>query len=61
MVKNTLATDGSLSQVETKPGGGSYATRASSFVYTPAGAIQSVELGNGKYENTVFNSRLQPT
>jgi RHS repeat-associated protein len=61
VVQNTLASDGSLSQVQSKPSGGSYTNRGSSFVYTPAGAVQSLQLGNGKYENAVFNSRLQPT
>jgi RHS repeat-associated protein len=61
MVKNTLDTIGDLSQVETKPSGGSYATKANNFVYTAAGAASSLQLGNGKYETTQFNSRLQPT
>src|SRR5690606_1866753 len=29
-------------------------------VYTAAGAVESMRLGNGKFENTAFNSRLQP-
>lgn len=61
VVKNTIADNGDLSQVETKPSGGSYTNRASNFVYTAAGAVSSMQLGNSKYENTVFNSRLQPT
>ncbi len=61
VVKNTFASNGDLSQVETKPSSGSYTNRASSFVYNPAGAVQSMQLGNGKYESTVFNARLQPT
>jgi RHS repeat-associated protein len=31
----------------------------SSFVYNAAGAVASMRLGNGKFENTVFNSRIQ--
>ncbi|MGB7070785.1 MAG: RHS repeat-associated core domain-containing protein, partial [Pyrinomonadaceae bacterium] len=31
------------------------------FVYNAAGAVSSMRLGNGKFENTQFNSRLQPT
>ena len=61
MVRNTLNADADLSQVETKPSGGSYATRASNFVYSAAGGVSSLQLGNSKYETTQFNSRLQPT
>lgn len=60
-VKNTIATDASLSKVETQPSGGSYATRADNFVYTAAGAVSAMQLGNAKWENAQFNSRLQPT
>ena len=61
VVKNTIDTDASLSKVETKESAGSYATRAESFSYTAAGAVSSMKLGNTKWENAVFNSRLQPT
>lgn len=61
VVKNTISTYGDLSQVETKPSGGSFTTRANSFVYTAPGAVKSLQLGSGKYEHTDFNSRLQPT
>jgi RHS repeat-associated protein len=61
MVQNTFATNGDLSQVQTKPSGGSYTNRASSCGYNPAGAVQSLQLGNGKYETTHFNPRLQST
>lgn len=37
-----------------------YRNYATSFVYTAAGAVSSLRLGNGKFENTVYNSRLQP-
>jgi RHS repeat-associated protein len=60
-VRNTLNANGDLSLVETQPSGGSYATRASNFAYTAAGAISSMQLGNGRWESTQFNSRLQPT
>ena len=33
---------------------------ADSFTYNPAGAVTSMQLGNGRWESTVFNSRLQP-
>ncbi|MBE7516920.1 MAG: RHS repeat protein [Chloracidobacterium sp.] len=60
-VRNTLDADGNLSLVETKPSGGSYQTRAGSFTYNAAGAVTSMQLGNGRWESTVFNNRLQPT
>lgn len=31
------------------------------FTYNAAGAVTSLKLGNGKFESTQFNSRLQPT
>jgi len=61
VVKNTIGSYGDLTQVETKPLGGSYTTRASNFVYSAPGAVSSMQLGNSKYETTEFNSRLQPT
>ena len=60
-VKNTIAADGDLGKVETMPTGGSYQARADNFSYTAAGAVSSMQLGNSKWENAQFNSRLQPT
>ncbi len=34
---------------------------AKNFTYNPAGAVTSMQLGNGRWESTAFNSRLQPT
>ena len=34
---------------------------AQQFTYTAAGAVSSMQLGNGAWESTTFNSRLQPT
>ena len=34
---------------------------AKNFTYNPAGAVASMQLGNGRWESTAFNSRLQPT
>ncbi|MGD9562517.1 MAG: hypothetical protein AB7F88_09895 [Pyrinomonadaceae bacterium] len=34
---------------------------ANNFTYNAAGAVTSMKLGNGAWESTVFNSRLQPT
>lgn len=62
VVKTTLDTDGDLAQVESaKTQGGSLKVYASNFTYTAAGAVSSMRLGNGRFESTQFNSRLQPT
>jgi len=34
---------------------------AKSFTYNAAGAVTSLQLGNGRWESTTFNNRLQPT
>jgi RHS repeat-associated protein len=41
-----------------KQGGGNY---ASGITYAPQGAMASMTLGNNLIEQTIFNSRLQPT
>ncbi|MEP6849539.1 MAG: RHS repeat-associated core domain-containing protein, partial [Acidobacteriota bacterium] len=62
VVKNVLNNDGTLDLVEaTKNSSSGFFTYANSFTYNPAGAVTSMQLGNGKWESTVFNSRLQPT
>jgi RHS repeat-associated protein len=61
VVKNTLDADGMLQQVQSKKANDTFRNYANSFNYTAAGAVSSVRLGNGKWENTAFNSRLQPT
>jgi RHS repeat-associated protein len=50
-----------LQQVQSKKANDTFRNYANSFNYTAAGAVSSVRLGNGKWENTAFNSRLQPT
>ncbi len=61
-VVNELDNDGRLSIVRSKKtqnhGLWDY---ASGFKYTAAGAVSDMQLGNGKWESTTFNSRLQPT
>lgn len=61
VVKNTLDVDGSLSQVQSRRSGETYRNFANGFIYNPAGAVTTMRMGNGKWENTVFNSRRQPT
>ena len=61
-VKNTLDGNGDLAQVHSqKSSTDIWRPYASNFVYTAAGAVSSMKLGNGRFENTAFNSRLQPT
>lgn len=59
-VKSSLGTDGDLELVQTQRSGEIWQTRADSFTYTSAGAISSMRLGNNRWENTQYNSRLQP-
>ena len=62
VVRNVLDADGELSIVQSKKTAAhGYFNYASSFTYTAAGAVRSMQLGNGKWESTAFNSRLQPT
>jgi RHS repeat-associated protein len=60
VVTNTLDSNGDLQQVQSRKANGTFQNYANSFNYTAAGAVGSMRLGNGKWENTTFNSRLQP-
>lgn len=60
VVKNTLDADGDLQQVQSKKVNDTFKNYANSFNYTAAGAVSSMRLGNGRWENMQFNSRLQP-
>jgi RHS repeat-associated protein len=61
-VKNVIDNNGDLALVESKKNSAQgYWTYANSFAYNAAGAVTSMQLGNGRWESTVFNSRLQPT
>ena len=62
VVKNVLTQNGDLSIVESKKNSTlGFFSYAKNFTYTAAGAVGSMQLGNGKWESTAFNSRLQPT
>jgi RHS repeat-associated protein len=62
VVTNTFDNDGQLSNVSSKANlTATPRTYANSFIYTTHGAVSSMRLGNGRFESTVFNSRLQPT
>ncbi|MBX3282033.1 MAG: RHS repeat protein [Acidobacteria bacterium] len=61
-VKNVLDDSGDLSIVQSKKNSGDfYRPYASNFTYNAAGAVTEMKLGNGRWESTQFNSRLQPT
>lgn len=61
-MRNTLdAADGSLSQVQSKRSGATYLNYANGFTFNASGAVEKMRLGNGLWETTQFNSRLQPT
>ncbi len=61
-VQNTLDANGDLEMVKSRKNANSgYWAYANNFTYNPAGAVTSMQLGNGRWESTVFNSRLQPT
>ncbi|MBK7706139.1 MAG: hypothetical protein IPJ30_10240 [Acidobacteria bacterium] len=60
-VRNTLDNDGDLIQVQSRKANDTLRNYANGFTYTAAGAVAAMRLGNGKWESTEFNSRLQPT
>ena len=53
--------DGQLAAVKSQRINQSPRTYANSFLYTTFGTIAHVRLGNGKWETTQFNNRLQAT
>jgi RHS repeat-associated protein len=62
VVKNVLDNKGDLEMVQSKKiSAAGYWNYARNFTYNPAGAVTSMQLGNGRWESTQFNSRLQPT
>lgn len=62
VVKNVLDNNGNLSIVQSKKTTNhGYWNYAENFTFSAAGAVTSLQLGNGRWESTQFNSRLQPT
>jgi len=62
VVKNVLDASGDLAMVKGKKNANvGFFNYAKSFTYNAAGAVTSLQLGNGHWESTTFNSRLQPT
>ena len=60
LVRNVLDNNGDLMQVQSKKANETLRNYANGFTYTAAGAVSAMRLGNGKWESTTFNSRLQP-
>ncbi len=61
-VVNELDVSGDLARVKSRKNSGqAYWNYANHFTYNAAGAVTSMQLGNGRWESTGFNSRLQPT
>ncbi|MCO6511641.1 MAG: hypothetical protein J5I65_12705 [Aridibacter famidurans] len=62
VVKNTLDDVGRLSMVQaSKNASSGLWSYADSFSFNAAGAVTRMQLGNGTWEKTEFNARLQPT
>lgn len=62
VVKNVLDANGNLEMVQSKKNQtAGFFDYGKNFTYTGAGAVSSMQLGNGRWESTTFNSRLQPT
>jgi hypothetical protein len=62
VVENVLDGNGDLSMVQSKTNAAAgFWHYADSLSYTAAGAVTSLQLGNGHGESTTFNARLQPT
>ena len=62
VVKSTYNNDDRLTEVSSKSAAQSaFHVYADSFAYTAAEAVYQLRLGNGKWESTQFNSRLQIT
>lgn len=61
-VENVFDADGDLAAVSSRARSNvPMRTFASNFSYTAAGAVSLMQLGNGRWETTLFNNRLQPT
>ncbi|MBK9214286.1 MAG: RHS repeat-associated core domain-containing protein [Chloracidobacterium sp.] len=62
VVKSVLDNTGDLSIVQSKKNSAAgYWNYADAFTYNAAGAVTAMQLGNGRWASTTFNSRLQPT
>jgi RHS repeat-associated protein len=61
VVRNVFDNGGELAAVKSRKNqNAGFWNYARHFTYSPTGAISSMQLGNGRWESTQFNSRLQP-
>lgn len=62
IVKNSVDNNGKLTNVQSKKSQNhGFLSYAEHLTYNSAGAVTSMQLGNGRWESTHYNSRLQPT
>lgn len=59
VVKTEIDADGALSRVFGNAAGRTEKTYASSFSYNSSGAVESMKLGNGRWETAKYNNRQQ--
>jgi RHS repeat-associated protein len=60
-ISTAYDTAGRITSVAGQKSGEPAKTYASALSYTAHGAVRQIQLGNGLWEHTLFNSRLQPT
>jgi len=61
VVTNFTEPDGKLASIASRVVNAPFRNYATGFSYTPSGAIEHLQLGNGLWESAQFNSRLQVT
>jgi RHS repeat-associated protein len=62
VVKNVLDSNGELATVQSRKNANhAFWNYANRFTYNAAGSVTSMQLGNGRWESTQFNSRQQAT
>ncbi len=62
VVRNTLDQNGDLSQVQSKKNANyGFFAYAKGLAYDSAGNVKKMQLGNGRWETSVYNNRLQIT
>ena len=59
VVRNEFDTDGALSRVSSNRLNQIERTYANSFHFNSAGAVERMQLGNGRWETVVYNERMQ--
>jgi RHS repeat-associated protein len=61
VVTQSFDNAGRLANISGQASAGTPKTYANAFGYTAHGAVERMRLGNGRWEHTNFNNRLQPT